>query len=461
LPNKDKLLSPGMFVRVRLPLGEPYKVLLVPVEAVMTRDGASYVFVVNDKEAIEKRPVVMGQKHDGWRAVTGSLKAEDWVVICRLQALQPGRTVRPQQADLPAPKSAHSTDSALPSVPLPRRRQTGMGILVEAIYPGASAEIVSDTVRGPIEQQVSGMENIRYMRSRCASDGTYTLAISFARGADLKMSQLFVQNRVALAMPVLPDVVKQAGVNVKQGTSGVLLVVNLVSPDSSRDELYLSNYASIQIKDELARVPGVGEVTMLGHGDYSLRVWVDPEKLAARNLSAAELVQAIKKQKETGDVDLEKWSDLILTAGGEGRVVRLRDVAAVELGAGRRQSHAALDGKPVAGLVIHMTGEVRPQALRTALWQRLAEIRARMPEGLDFDNTYDFTANLEARDRRRGTSTCCSISTSRQPPPRRAHCRSWGAARRCCANCAELSTFWPCPRTRSISSAAALASSSD
>src|SRR6266550_3757151 len=158
-------------------------------------------------------------------------------------------------------------------------------VIVSISYPGANAQVVADTVAAPIEQQVNGVEGMLYMSSQSTNDGVYTLTVTFRPGADLNLAQVMVQNRVALAQPILPDLVKRRGVTVKKKSPSVLMIVNLYSPDDSRDNLYLSNYATIQLKDELARLSGVGDITYLGRRDYSMRVWLDPGKMAARNLS--------------------------------------------------------------------------------------------------------------------------------------------------------------------------------
>src|SRR5262245_18712699 len=167
---------------------------------------------------------------------------------------------------------------------------------VSAVYPGANAEVVADTVAAPIEQQVNGVENMLYMSSQCTNDGNYTLTVTFENGVDLNMAQVLVQNRVALAQPILPELVQRRGVTVKKKSPSVLMIVNLFSPDDSRDSLYLSNYATIQLKDELSRLAGIGDITYLGQRDYSMRLWLDPEKMAARDLSASDVVSAIEQQ---------------------------------------------------------------------------------------------------------------------------------------------------------------------
>ena len=167
---------------------------------------------------------------------------------------------------------------------------------VSAVYPGANAQVVADTVAAPIEQQVNGVEGMLYMSSQCTNDGTYTLTVTFKLGIDLNMAQVLVQNRVALAQPLLPDLVNRKGVTVKKKSPCVLMIVNLFSPDGTRDNLYLSNYATIQLRDELARLPGVGDITYLGQRDYSMRLWLDPDKMRRVGLSAGDVVAAIQQQ---------------------------------------------------------------------------------------------------------------------------------------------------------------------
>jgi len=399
LPNKEGLLMPGLFVRVRLTIGEPYKALLVPEQALMIGEGAKFVFVVTDKDVVEVRPVELGREHDGLRVVTRGLKPEDRIVIGRRQGLRSGMTVRPLQGEVPVPKSETPPDSGRQSQASPVRGQAGPGLLVEAVYPGANARTVADTVAAPIEQQVNGVNKLLSLRSRCTNDGKYTLAVTFARGTDLDMHQVLVQNRVALAMPVLPEAVQSAGIKIKQEAAGELMFVNLFSPDGRYDSLYLSRYATIYLKDELVRVPGVGAVTLLGASDYGLHIWLDPGKLAACSLNAGQVVLVLEKQKDAGDNDAEKLPDLILKADGEGRLVRLKDVARIELGANRRQSQASFNGKRVVALVIHPTGQVAPRKMSNALRDKLSELRSSFPKGLNVDFTFDFTANLEAPNR--------------------------------------------------------------
>src|SRR5215211_1505893 len=164
---------------------------------------------------------------------------------------------------------------------------------VSAVYPGANAKTVADTVASPIEQQVNGVEDMMYMSSQSGNDGSYTLTVTFKPGADLNVAQVLVQNRVSLALPILPELVRRRGVTVKKKSPNVMMIVNLSSPDGSRDNLYLSNYATIQLRDELARLPGVGDIQYLGQRDYSMRIWLDPERMAVKGLTAADVRKAI------------------------------------------------------------------------------------------------------------------------------------------------------------------------
>src|SRR5215510_5027515 len=169
-------------------------------------------------------------------------------------------------------------------------------VQVSAIYPGANAQVVADTVAFPIEQEVNGVENMLYMSSKCTNDGQMYLDVTFALGTDLNQAQVLVQNRVAIAEAKLPDEVKRQGVTTKKKSPSILLCVNLISPDGRYDQLYLSNYATIQVKDALSRLLGVGDVSFLGARDYSMRIWLDPTALAGRNMTANDVLNALREQ---------------------------------------------------------------------------------------------------------------------------------------------------------------------
>lgn len=169
-------------------------------------------------------------------------------------------------------------------------------VLVSTVYPGASAEVVADTVAAPIEQQVNGVEHMLYMSSNSANDGSYSLTVTFEVGTNLDMAQVLVQNRVAIAEPTLPDDVKRQGVNVQKQSTSFIQFIALSSPDGSHDDLFLSNYATLNVRDELSRIEGVGNVSVMGSASYSMRVWLDPEKLKSRSLTTQDVVDAIQEQ---------------------------------------------------------------------------------------------------------------------------------------------------------------------
>ncbi len=289
-------------------------------------------------------------------------------------------------------------------------------VQVSCIYPGASAKVVAETVAAPIEQQVNGVENMLYMSSNSTNDGTYNLTVTFKLGTNLDMAQVLVQNRVSMAMPTLPDVVKATGVTTKKKSPNILLVVNLFSPDRRYDQLYISNYATIQIKDELARLSGVGDVSYLGQQDYSMRVWLDPEKMAARSLTASDVVNAVKEQNvqvaagQIGQppipagqdfqytmsalgrlVEPGQFADIIVKTGTAGEVIRLRDVGRIELGAKNQDQSCTLDGGPSVGLSIFQLPGSNALATADGIRAKMEELRKRFPEGLDYAVVYDTT----------------------------------------------------------------------
>jgi len=287
---------------------------------------------------------------------------------------------------------------------------------VSAYYPGANAQVVADTVAAPIEQQVNGVENMMYMSSQCTNDGNYTLTVTFKPGVDLNMAQVLVQNRESLAEPILPELVKRRGVSVKKKSPSILMIINVFSPDGTRDNLYLSNYATIQLRDELARLDGIGDITYIGQRNYSMRIWLDPQKMTFRNLTSSDVIAAIEQQNiqvaagqlgqppiEAGQAfqftittlgrlsDSQQFADMILKADAAGGVVRLKDVARVELGAQGYDQACTLDGRPSVALSVYQ----RPgsNALETAnsVRTKMEELKDRFPDGLDYAIVYDTT----------------------------------------------------------------------
>ncbi|HVX11495.1 MAG TPA: multidrug efflux RND transporter permease subunit [Pirellulales bacterium] len=287
---------------------------------------------------------------------------------------------------------------------------------VSAVYPGANAQVVADTVAAPLEQQVNGVENMLYMSSQCANDGTYTLTITFNLGTDLNMAQVLVQNRVALAEPILPDIVKRRGVSVKKKSPSQLLIVNLYSPDGSRNNVELSNYATIQLRDELARLKGVGDITYLGQRDYSMRIWLDPEQMASLNLTADDVLKAVTEQNvqvaagqigqpptKAGQVfqytmttlgrlaNEEQFAEMIIKADPLGRIVRMRDVARIELGALAYGQSATLDGEPSVALSIYQLPGSNALEVAQSVKDKMAELAKHFQSGIAYDIVYDTT----------------------------------------------------------------------
>ena len=241
-------------------------------------------------------------------------------------------------------------------------------VQVTTSYPGASAEVVSQTVATPLEQEINGVEDMIYMSSQSTGDGKLTITVTFRIGTDLNVAQMLTQNRVQDALPRLPDDVQRLGVQVRKATPNILLAVHLFSPDGSRDNLYLSNYATLHVKDALARLPGVGDVQLFGARDYAMRIWLDPDKVAAYNLDASEVLAALRAQNVqvsagilnqppiSGDVAYqlnvqtlgrlttpEQFADIILKTDAQGRPTRIRDVGRVEIGAADYGSTAFMD----------------------------------------------------------------------------------------------------------------------
>ena len=248
-------------------------------------------------------------------------------------------------------------------------------VQVTTRYPGASAKTVIDTVALPIEQQVNGVEDMLYMQSYSGADGTYTLTVTFKIGTDLNFAQVLVQNRVSSALSQLPQSVQSQGVTVQKKSTSILLFVTLTSPDSRYDSLFLSNYATINLRDELSRLPGVGNVTVFGAGQYSMRVWLDPNKLYARSLMPQDVISAIQQQSQqvtAGQVgapptpagqafqytlnvsgrlaEPSEFENVVVKTGASGDVTRVRDVGWVELGAQTYSQVFSLNNKPSTGI---------------------------------------------------------------------------------------------------------------
>jgi multidrug efflux pump len=287
-------------------------------------------------------------------------------------------------------------------------------VVVHASYPGANPKVIADTVAAPLEQAIVGVEDMLYMSSTSTMDGALTLTVTFRIGADIDRAQVQVQNRVAQALPRLPVEVRDLGVNTVKASSNLTLVVNLTSPNGRYDSLYLRNYAVLNIRDVLARLPGMGDVQVFGGGDYSMRVWLDPQKLAARNITAGDVVTAIREQNvqvAAGQLgappsntefqialnaagrltDEQQFRDIIIKTGDDGQIVRLGDVARVELGAQAYGVRSLLDNKPSLAIPVFQSPGANALELSNAVRKTMEELKKNFPEGMDYGILYDPT----------------------------------------------------------------------
>ncbi|AMV36606.1 efflux RND transporter permease subunit [Planctomyces sp. SH-PL62] len=289
-------------------------------------------------------------------------------------------------------------------------------VMVSCQYPGANAQVVSDTVASPIEQKVNGVDDMMYMSSQSTNDGNYTLTVTFKQGVDLNLAQVLVQNRVALAVPMLPDVIKATGVTTRKRSPDILLSIGLFSPDARYDQLYLSNYALMHIREEMARLPGISDVGVLGTRNYSMRIWLDPDKLAMRELNAGDVVAALREQNAqvaAGSVgqsseaggsrtqftidtlgrleDVDQFGDVIVKRTRDGRVVRIRDLGEIELGARSLDIDSEINGQPVANMAVFMLPDSNALETADVVRAKIAELKQDFPEGLDYVIRYDTT----------------------------------------------------------------------
>jgi hydrophobic/amphiphilic exporter-1 (mainly G- bacteria), HAE1 family len=293
-------------------------------------------------------------------------------------------------------------------------------VQVTTRYPGASPRTVIDAVALPIEQQVNGVEGMIYMQSFSGADGTYSLTVTFKIGVNLDVAQILVQNRVSSALSSLPQAVQAQGVIVQKNSTAILQIVTLASPDSRYDSLYLANYATIKLKDEIARLPGVGNVVVFGAGQYSMRIWLDPNKMQARELVPQDVISALQQQSEqvtagqmgappapSGQTfqytlnvagklsDVSEFADVIVKTGKAGEITRLRDVAQVELGAQTYSQVFTLDGKPAAGLAIFQAPGANALEVATEVRNKMVVLAREFPQGLVSAIPFDTTKFVE------------------------------------------------------------------
>jgi multidrug efflux pump len=294
-------------------------------------------------------------------------------------------------------------------------------IVVRAVYPGANPKVIAETVATPLEEQINGVEGMLYMSSQATADGTMTLTVTFRLGTDVDKAQQLVQNRVGQAEPRLPEEVRRIGITTVKSAPDLTMVVHLLSPNDRYDMTYLRNYAVLNVKDRLARIEGVGQVQIFGGGDYAMRIWLDPAKTAEVGLSAADVVNEIRAQNvqaavgvigaspAPAHIDLqlpvnaqgrlhseEDFGNIVVKAGTGGEIVRLRDIARIELGAAEYSLRALLDNKSAVGIGIFQAPGSNALQISETVRATMAELRQNMPEGVDFGIVYDPTQFVRA-----------------------------------------------------------------
>jgi hydrophobe/amphiphile efflux-1 (HAE1) family protein len=289
-------------------------------------------------------------------------------------------------------------------------------VVVRATYPGANPQTIAETVSTPLEQAINGVENSIYMYSQATSDGVMTLTVTFKLGTDPDLAQVQVQNRVSQALPKLPEEVRRLGVTTIKSSPDLTMVVHLLSPDGRYDDIYVRNYATLQVRDVLTRLPGVGQVQLFGSGDYAMRVWLDPNKVAARGMTAGDVVNAIREQNvqvasgavgqqptpQASDTELlintkgrlvseEEFGDIVLKVGAHGERTLLKDVARIELGASEYALRSLLSNKTAVAIPIFQLPGSNSIALSNAVRAKMEELKKDFPDGLDYKIAYDPT----------------------------------------------------------------------
>ncbi len=289
-------------------------------------------------------------------------------------------------------------------------------IIVRAAYPGANPTVLAQTVGTPLEDAINGVEHMLYMSSSATADGALSLTVTFEIGTNVDLAQVQVQNKVAQALARLPEEVRAIGVTTEKSSPDITMVVNLVSPDGRYDPVYLRNYAILNVRNELARLKGAGQVAVFGAGDYAMRVWLDPNRVASRGLSASDVVQAIREQNlqvaagvvgaqpmpdpvayqltvtaQGRLVDEGEFGNIIIKTGANGEITRLRDVARIELNSGSYGLRAMLNNKSAVAIVVFQAPGSNALALSSAVREKMTELNQRFPQGVSWTSVYDPT----------------------------------------------------------------------
>ena len=290
-------------------------------------------------------------------------------------------------------------------------------VTVSATYPGANAETVAKTVATPIEEQINGVENMLYMSSQLTNTGNLNLTVTFKVGTNLDVAQVQVQNRVAIAQPQLPPEVQRQGITVKKASPDITMAIAFFSPDGSHDALFISNYVTLELKDEIARLPGVGDITIFGVRDYSMRLWLDPDELAVRSITAGDVVNAVQEQNiqvAAGIIggpplprqsaafqytlnaqgrltDPSEFGDIVVKVGSDGRITRLKEVGRVELGGADYSTTVDYDGHPTVALAVFQLPGTNQIDTANVIYARMKELKKRFPPGMDYAIGHDTT----------------------------------------------------------------------
>ncbi|MDB5648486.1 MAG: Hydrophobe/amphiphile efflux, partial [Hyphomicrobiales bacterium] len=289
-------------------------------------------------------------------------------------------------------------------------------VVVKATFAGASAEVIAQTVASPIEQEINGVENMIYMVSQSTGDGALSIDVVFKAGTNIDQAQVLVQNRVSVAVPRLPEEVQRIGVVVQKSSPDLMMVIHLISPDGTLDQQYISNYATINVKDVIGRIDGVGDTIVFGARDYAMRIWLDPAKVQARNLTADDVVSALRAAnvqvaagainqppaKGPGAFEIavqtlgrlstpDQFDEIVVAADADGRVTRIRDIARVELGAENYTSNAYLDNKVATAIGIFQRPGSNALATAATVLSTMDELARSFPPGLAYRVAYNTT----------------------------------------------------------------------